>query len=177
MNQRIVVAGNQELIDFVKSKFSSSVLETSNQFNQASVSVRKEHLLEILECLRDDPVTQFDYLMDVCGVDYLEMGGIERFCVVYQLYSSQHNHRLRIKTYISESDLTVDTVSPLWLSAEWAEREVYDMYGIKFNNHPDMRRILNPDDFEGFPLRKEFPCEGIGFRENFKKVERMTGLD
>ena len=168
------MASNQELIDLVKSKFSSSVLEENNQFQQASVSVRKEHVVELLLFLRDDPTTQFNFLMDVCGVDYLEMGGIERYAVVYQLYSLQHNHRLRIKTYIAENDLTVDTISHLWKAAEWAEREVYDMYGIEFNNHPDMRRILNPDDFEGFPLRKEFPTEGIGYREDYEKVERMT---
>ncbi|MEE9170959.1 MAG: NADH-quinone oxidoreductase subunit C, partial [bacterium] len=91
--------------------------------------------------------------------------------------SLKHSHRLRIKAYVPENDLKFDTVSHLWPAAEWAEREVYDMYGIEFNNHPDMRRILNPDDFEGFALRKDFPVEGIGYREDYEKIERATGQE
>ena len=169
------VASLQELIDKVNSEFGDSVLETSTQFDQASVSVKRESVVEVLGFLRDNPETEFDFLIDVCGVDYLEMGGLERFAVVYQLYSLNHNHRLRIKAYVPENDLTIDTVSHLWPAAEWAEREVYDMYGIEFNNHPDMRKILNPDDFEGYPLRKDFPPEGIGYREDYEKIERATG--
>ena len=95
------MASNQELIDLVKSKFSSSVLEESNQFQQACVSVRKEHVVELLMFLRDDPTTQFNFLMDVCGVDYLEMGGIERYAVVYQMYSIKQNQSVRRKNKIA----------------------------------------------------------------------------
>ncbi|MEE9168656.1 MAG: NADH-quinone oxidoreductase subunit C [bacterium] len=171
------MASNLELIDKVKSEFGGSVLETTNQFDQAAVSVKREDVAEVLQFLRDDPETDFDFLIDVCGVDYLEMGGIERYAIVYQLYSLKHSHRLRIKAYVPENDLKIDTVSHLWPAAEWAEREVYDMYGIEFNNHPDMRRILNPDDFEGFALRKDFPVDGIGYREDYEKIERATGQE
>lgn len=171
------MAENLEIIETVKTKFGQSVLGSSNQFGQAAVAVAREDIVEVLRFLRDDPQMHFDFLIDVCGVDYLEMGGRERFGVVYQLYSSPHNHRLRVKAFVSETELSIDTVSQLWPSAEWAEREVYDMYGIQFKGHPDMRRILNPDDFEGFPLRKDFPVHGIGYREDYEKIERATGKE
>jgi NADH-quinone oxidoreductase subunit C len=155
------MADNQAILAQVKSKFGDVVIESSNQFDQAAVVVGRGEIVKVLGYLRDDPALRFEFLIDVCGVDYLEMGG--------------HNHRLRVKAFVPENDLEIATVVAVWPAAEWAEREVYDMYGIQFAGHPDMRRILNPDDFSGFPLRKDFPVEGIGYREDYKKVMRATG--
>ncbi len=162
----------QNLIGKVKDKFVDCVLETSDKLGEATVSVRPDCIVDLLQFLRDDPELSFNFLMDVCGADLIDLNLFERYAVVYHLYSMEHNHRIRIKAFVSEQELSIDSVSHLWEAANWAEREVYDMYGIEFKNHPDLRRILNPDNFEGFPLRKDFPPEGIGYREDFEKIKR-----
>ena len=96
----------------------------------------------------------------------------ERFAVVYHLYSMKHGHRLRVKAFIPETSAAIDSVAGIYPAADWAERETYDQYGIRFTGHPDLRRILNPDDFTGHPLRKDFPVEGIGYRDQFEKIVR-----
>ncbi len=168
------MASNQEILQKVQEKFADCVLETKDELGEATLSIKRECNVAVLSFLREDPDLAFDFLMDVCGVDYLEMGGPERFAVVYHLYSMKHNHRVRVKAFVPEDDPTIDTVSHLWAAANWAEREVFDMFGIEFNHHPDMRRILCPDDFEGHPLRKDFPLKGIGYRESFEKIERSN---
>lgn len=166
------MATSQEMMEKIQTKFGDCVLALSDRLQEATVSIKRDCVLQLLQFLQEDPDLAFDYLMDLCGVDYLEMGGPERFGITYHLYSMKHNHRIRVKAYIPETDLRIDSVSHLWAAANWAEREVYDMYGIEFNHHPDMRRLLNPDDFEGFPLRKDFPPEGVGYRDRFEKIER-----
>ena len=166
------MATPQEIIQKVQDKFGGSVLETSDNLGETTVTIKRDCIVDLMQFLNEESDLSFDFLMDVCGVDYLEIGGLERYGTTYHLYSMQHNHRIRVKAFIPETDPTIETISHIWEAANWAEREVYDMYGIEFNNHPDMRRILNPDDFEGFPLRKEFPPEGIGYRESFEKIER-----
>jgi NADH-quinone oxidoreductase subunit C len=128
----------------------------------------------VMSYLRDDQILAFNVMMDLFGVDYLEMGGTERFAVIYNLYSMTQGHRLMVRAFIPEQEATIDTVSSVYPAANWAEREAYDQYGIRFTGHPDLRRILNPDDFIGYPLRKDFPVEGIGFRDNFEKIVRET---
>jgi|Deesub1362B_J571_1020462.scaffolds.fasta_scaffold04436_4 NADH-quinone oxidoreductase subunit C len=168
------MATNEEILKKIREKFGDAVLETSDALGEAAVSVRRDVIVDLLKFLREDPDLAFDFLMDLCGVDYLEMGGFERFAVVYHLYSLKHNHRVRVKAFVPENDPRIDSVTELWAAANWAEREVYDMYGIEFNNHPDMRRILCPDDFVGNPLRKDFPLQGIGYRESFEKIDRES---
>ncbi|HHM23821.1 MAG TPA: NADH-quinone oxidoreductase subunit C [Bacteroidetes bacterium] len=168
------MASNEEILKKVQEKFGDCVLEVKDALGEATISIKRDCNVEVLKFLRDDPDLAFEFLMDACGIDYLEMGGFERFAVVYHLYSLKHNHRVRVKAFIPENDPRIDTVSHLWAAANWAEREVFDMYGIEFNNHPDMRRILCPDDFVGHPLRKDFPLQGIGYRESFEKIERST---
>jgi len=107
--------------------------------------------------LRDDPATQFEMLSDVCAVDYLPR--VPRFEVVYHLYSVAKNHRLRVKVICDGASPSVPSVTALWESANWMEREVWDLYGIRFDGHPDLRRILLYDEFEGHPLRKDYPKE------------------
>jgi len=100
----------------------------------------------------------FNFLTGLCSLDYL--GQAPRFIVVYQLYSIGDHLRLRLKAPVEEADATIDTVSGIWSTANWLERECWDMMGIVFNNHPDPRRILMPDDWEGHPLRKDYPVQG-----------------
>ncbi|MCP5071628.1 MAG: NADH-quinone oxidoreductase subunit C [bacterium] len=105
--------------------------------------------------LRDEPALAFDMLIDLTCVDYL--GREPRFEMVYHLYSVTRNHRLRIKAGVSEESATIGSVTGLWAAADWMEREVFDLYGIVFENHPDLRRILLDEGFEGHPLRKDYP--------------------
>jgi len=160
------------VVDRVKNAFPDQILDVSENLGETAISVKRDKIVDILRFLKEDNELKFDMFIDLCGVDYLEMGGFERFAVVYQLYSMEYNRRIRIKAFVPEGDEKIDSVVSLWAGANWAEREVFDMFGITFTNHPDLRRILCPDNFEGHPLKKDFPLEGIGYRENFLKVTR-----
>lgn len=160
------------VVEKVKRAFSGQILDVSDASGETTISVKRDQIVEILRFLKEDDDLKFELFIDLFGVDYLEMGGFERFAVVYHLYSMVHNRRIRIKAFIPEGDEKIDSVVSLWAGANWAEREVFDMFGITFNHHPDLRRILCPDDFEGHPLKKDFPVEGTGYRENFLKVTR-----
>jgi NADH-quinone oxidoreductase subunit C len=133
----------------------TAILETAEYRGEVTVVVAKEALVDVAEFLKEDAEFRFDFLSDVCGVDW--KGRAERFEVVYHLYSIEHNTRLRLKVRLSESELSLPSVTGIWATANWHERETFDMFGIEFTGHPDLRRILNPDDFEGFPFRKDFP--------------------
>lgn len=122
---------------------------------EAVVVVAREKAGDALRVLREHPDLRFDQLSDVTAVDYL--GRTPRFEVVYQLRSLAHGHRLRVKVPVPEDDPTVPTASGLWKSALWGERETFDMFGIRFTGHPDLRRILMYEEFEGHPLRKDYP--------------------
>lgn len=122
---------------------------------QAVVTVAREGIGHALATLRDHPEMRFEHLSDLTAVDYL--GRAPRFEVVYQLYSITLNHRLRVKVPVSEDDPELPTATGLWKAAIWAEREVWDMLGIRFTGHPDLRRILMYPEFEGHPLRKDYP--------------------
>jgi NADH-quinone oxidoreductase subunit C len=124
---------------------------------QAVVTVAREGVLEALQTLRDDPVLAFDVLTDLTAVDYL--GRVPRFEVVYQLNSLTHHHRLRLKAGVPGDDPQIASATPLWNAALWAEREVWDLFGIRFLGHPDLRRILMYPEFEGHPLRKDYPVD------------------
>lgn len=137
---------------------------------ELSATTKSEHLIEVLRWLRDDAKTRFISLIDICGVDYPERP--KRFCVVYHLLSPVHNVRLRLKLDIDEKTPIPSSVG-LYRASEWFEREIYDMYGIRFSNHPDLRRLLTDYGFEGYPLRKDFPLSGFSqtrYDETQKKV-------
>jgi NADH-quinone oxidoreductase subunit C len=144
------------IIDKVKASFADAVIETHNFRGDQTVTVKKESLMEIIKFLRDDPDLVFNFLMDITAVDYLERKSV-RFEVVYHLYSLQFNYRVRIKAPVGEEDCKIDTVAPLYKTANWYEREIWDMYGIKFNDHPNLTRILLYEGFKGHPLRKDYP--------------------
>jgi NADH-quinone oxidoreductase subunit C len=142
--------------DKLKDKFGDKVLETIEFRGETTVVVKKEDIVAVCTFLKEE--LGFNFLTDLCGVDY--MGQDPRFMVVYHLYNIGTHTRLRIKAPVEESDTRIDTVSGVWTTANWMERETWDLMGITFNNHPDPRRILMPDDWEGHPLRKDYPVQG-----------------
>lgn len=166
----------EKIAEHIKIAFPDEVTEVVEFRGQFSVIVRKGLIKEILKFLRDHPELSFDFLSDLCGVDNL--GRREpRFQVVYHLYSIEHRHRIRIKAEVPQDDCAISSAVGIWEGAEWHERECFDMFGIVFNEHPDLRRILLPEDWEGHPLRKDYAVEGPekkwkGFIEVLEKAER-----
>jgi len=138
-------------------KFPSSVLSTNEFRGELTLIIRKSDIVPVCEFLKND--CGFDALRDLCGLDMNVP--IDRFCVVYTLYSLVSRSRIRLKVPVDEKDLNVPTVTGVWSTANFHEREAYDMFGITFTGHPDLRRIYMPEDFEYFPLRKDFPLMGI----------------
>jgi NADH-quinone oxidoreductase subunit C len=153
---------NQEAIrDKLISTFGEAIKESELFRDQMTTIVAREDIVKICRYLRDDPDLQFDFLSFVGGVD--KNPKEPRFEVVYQLYSIKHNHRFRIKALVSdtgEEPANVDSVFEIWPTADWHERETAEMFGIMFNNHPDPRKLLLPEHWKVFPLRKDFPLEG-----------------
>jgi len=154
-------------IEIVKAKFADQVLGVGSHAKQAWVDVKRERIVDILKTIRDE--CGFDMLTDITAVDYLNQGMPERFCVVYSLYSIKDNVRTRVKAWVPEADPIIDSASALWRSAPWAEREVWDLMGIKFKGHPDLKRIQLPENYEGHPLRKDYPLTGRGERMDFPR--------
>jgi len=138
-------------------KFPDSIIETHSYRGDDTAVVKKEDIVAICTFLRDDEALRYNFMMDLTAVDYL--GREPRFEVVYHLYSLPHNQRVRLKARVSESDCTIDSIVPVWISADWFEREAFDMYGITFKGHPELRRILLYEGFEGHPLRKDYPLK------------------
>jgi NADH-quinone oxidoreductase subunit C len=147
---------------------SSGFATISVNTEQIIVDVTAANLIEVMTVLRDNPALGFSQLIDACGIDYAEFGGVEersdagsRFAVVYQLLSIQHNWRVRVRAYATDDDFPLlDSVIGVWASANWYEREAFDLYGIVFNGHPDLRRLLTDYGFVGHPFRKDFPVYG-----------------
>ncbi|GAB4390050.1 MAG: NADH-quinone oxidoreductase subunit C [Thermodesulfovibrionales bacterium] len=168
-----------QVAEKLKEQFPSEVAAVEEFRGQVSVSVAKGRIVEICRFLRDEPELGFDLLRDLCGVDYLGRK-TPRFEVVYHLYSIRNRRILRLKAQVPEDDARIQSVVPVWIGADWHERECYDMYGIVFEGHPDLRRILMPEDWEGHPLRKDYPLRGPspendwrGFKEVLDKAERF----
>ncbi|MBI4686572.1 MAG: NADH-quinone oxidoreductase subunit C [Nitrospirae bacterium] len=166
-----------EIANKLKEKFPDEVIDIADFRGQVSVSVNRDRVLDICGYLYNEPDISMNYLSDLCGVDYPEKKF--RFEVVYNLYSLKHRHALRVKALIPEHEPSVNSVTGVWAGANWHEREAYDMYGIIFKGHPDLRRILLPEDWEGFPQRKNYPLkgpEGWEYKE-FKKVKELHSRD
>jgi len=143
----------------LREQFGQALLEVKVWRNETTVVVRPQDIQGVCRFLRDDPDLAFDFLSDVTGVDRLKLPeSSPRFEVVYHLYSLPHKRRLRLKVRVDEGQ-RVPTVTGVWPTANWHEREVYDLFGVPFDGHPDLRRILMPDDWEGHPLRKDYPVE------------------
>jgi NADH-quinone oxidoreductase subunit C len=152
-------------------RFGTEGLSTSTFRDNRRVVVAPERLYAVLECLKRE--CGFDMLIDVTAVDYLHYPDArDRFGVIYALLNTATGERVYVKTYLNEPDLTIPSVYPLWKGADWLEREVYDMYGILFEGHPDLRRILMPEEFTAYPLRKDYPLRGKGERHNLPLITR-----
>lgn len=153
----------------LRERHADQILSVDTFVGQTTISVRRDRIVEILRLLRDEASLRFDCLLDLAGVDYLNQGMPERFCIVYQLFSFPHREGCRIKAYLPEEDPAIDSVSGLYRSASWAEREAFDFYGIRFHGHPDLRRIQLPETYSGYPLRKDYPLRGYGERNEFPR--------
>lgn len=147
----------KELGEYVQDTLGDAVTGTTMRLDELSIEIKRDDILKVLKFLRDDVNCQFLTLLDVCGVDYPEDD--ERFEIVYHMLSMTHNNRIRIKLRTDE-DTPVSSVTSLFNSANWWEREIWDMFGVAFIDHPDLRRILTDYGFEGHPLRKDFPLTG-----------------
>ncbi|MEE8169840.1 MAG: NADH-quinone oxidoreductase subunit C [Phycisphaerae bacterium] len=143
--------------------------------NQPYLAIPPERLPEVMGFLRDDAACRFEQLCDLTCVDYLNFPKArDRYGVIYSLLSLTHNHRLWIKCFVNDPRPAVPSVTLIWPGANWMEREVFDMYGVVFEGHPDLRRILTWDGFEAHPLRKDYPLRGRGERENYEVVTRES---
>jgi NADH-quinone oxidoreductase subunit C len=148
------------ILDELRGRFSGAVLETHDFRGDHTAVVERARVRDVLAFCRDTAALGFDVLMDLTAVDYSRFPGREdgpRFEVVYHLYSILHNHRVRVKVRVDEDDAVVPTAIPLWPIADWFEREVWDMFGIRFEGHPDLKRLLMYEEFVGHPLRKDYP--------------------
>ena len=165
MNQAL-----QELGDYIQNAMPEAVIGASQDHDELILECRRDSLRRLLIFLRDDSNCLFKMLVDICGVDYPDR--VERFCVVYNLLSLRHNRRIRVKVVCGEGDL-VPSVVGVWSSAGWYERETWDLYGVMFSDHPDLRRILTDYGFDGHPMRKDFPLTGrveVRYDEEEKRV-------
>jgi NADH-quinone oxidoreductase subunit C len=147
----------EALIEAVRAAAGERVRESQVAFGEATVVVHRDDAEAVCTLLRDRPELGFDVLVDVTAVDYF--GKVPRFEVVYHLNSLTQGHRLRVKVRVGDEDAWAHSLTPLWKSANWGERECWDMYGIRFVGHPDPRRILMYEEFVGHPLRKDYPVD------------------
>jgi NADH-quinone oxidoreductase subunit C len=158
-------------VDALTARFGADGFETSEFRDNRRVVVTPERLIEVLSALKNE--LGFDMLVDVTAVDYLNYPDAkDRYGVVYCLLNTTTGERAVVKTYVNDPDPRLPSAYGLWKSADWTEREVYDMYGIKFEGHPDLRRILLPDEFTAYPLRKDYPVRGRGERHDFPVLTR-----
>jgi len=145
----------QRVLDILQQRVPDAIIEAGSYVGDEMALVERDQLLSVLTLLRDDPELDFSMLTDLTVVDWLELS--PRFEVIYQLYSVRLKHRVRIKVGVDEARPEVPTATSLWFAAAWAEREAWDLYGVRFTGHPDLRRILMYDEFKGHPLRKDYP--------------------
>jgi len=143
----------------LKEQFNNIDFKVSGYLDELTIKLPKEQIVKVCEFLKKDSDLEFLLCQDITAIDWAKRKN--RFSVIYHIYSFKNNFRLRLKADVDESNCAIDTVSSVWKGANWQERETYDMYGINFNNHPDLRRMYMPEDFEHHPLRKDFPLMGI----------------
>jgi NADH-quinone oxidoreductase subunit C len=158
-------------IEALQERFGPGSLTSSEFRGDFRILVPAASLFSVLEFLKHQ--CGFDMLMDITAVDYLHYPDArDRFGVIYCLLNTATGERLLVKTFLNEPDLAVPSAFPLWKGADWMEREVFDMYGIVFKGHPNLKRILMPEEFTAYPLRKDYPLRGRGERHNFPVITR-----
>ena len=154
----------------INSELATKIKKTELKYNQIYIETNKDDLFDVILFLKTDKYTQFRQLIDITAVDYPE--DVDRFKIVYLFLSHEFNHRVILSYFINENEV-IPSITSLFPSANWMEREVFDMYGVSFKDHPDLRRILTDYGFEGHPLRKDFPLTGhseVRYSEDKKKV-------
>lgn len=160
-----------EVLAKLQERFGADSATASEFRDNRRVTVPSAKLFDVLKFLKE--TAGFDLLVDITAIDYLHYPNAkDRFGVIYCLANTKTGERLVVKTLLNEPELTIPSVYPLWKGADWMEREVYDMYGIIFDGHPDLRRILMPEEFTAYPLRKDYPLRGRGERHNFPTITR-----
>lgn len=163
---------NEAIATCIKTRFPEEIGDARIFRNELTLMVKKEYVADVARFLKENKELEFDFLSDLCGVDRIATDDV--FEVVYHFYSIQKNHRVRIKALVPAIEPSIPTVTDVWKTANWHERETYDMFGIMFVGHPDLRKILTPDDFEGHPLRKDYPLDGrqpAKLRDIYRKGE------
>jgi NADH-quinone oxidoreductase subunit C len=149
----------ESLLQKIKDSLPKFEFTSSESIRELTFSFNKKDIVKVCQLLKNDPDLSFNLCEDITAIDWARR--TDRYTVVYHIFSMDNKFRLRLKCNVDEEDCSIDTVSSVWKTADWEERETYDMYGIKFNNHPDLRRMYMPEEFEYFPLRKDFPLMGI----------------
>lgn len=156
------------LSEYLTELLGEALLSSADNLDELTCEIRSRSITEVCRKLRDDPKTRFDQLIDLCGMDYSTYGREEggqpwpgsRYAVVYHLLSLKHNQRIRLRCDLDENHPVIESVIDVWASADWFEREAFDLYGIIFKGHPDLRRLLTDYGFIGHPFRKDFPLSG-----------------
>ncbi|GAC1555803.1 MAG: NADH-quinone oxidoreductase subunit C [Mucilaginibacter sp.] len=148
---------NEELIKRIAGQFAGVVTLVGEPYGLLTMETDREQIIDLLTWLKTDPALQFIFLTDITAIHYPEQE--KSIGVIYHLHSLVNNVRIRLKVFLESVDVHIPTACPVWDAANWMEREAYDFFGVIFDGHPDLRRILNVDDMEAFPLRKEFPLE------------------
>jgi NADH-quinone oxidoreductase subunit C len=168
------MAGDLPAAEKLRERFPDAIQEVAEAHGEVTLVVDREQIVAVCRWLKDDADCRYDLLMDMAGVDYL--GREPRFEVVYHLYSVLRNRRLRLKVRMAEDDAALPSVTSVWSTADWHEREAFDMLGIHFIGHPDLRRIYMPEDYPGHPLRKDFPTMGpeveVPPRDNVRTLQQ-----
>ena len=159
----------ETILSKIKEKLPDAVLDITEFAGEHILHVNGQAILDVLTELKD---YGFNFLADLTAIDNLTLGGFERFAVSYHLLSHKTTERATVKAYISEEKPSLPSVESLWKTADWQEREVFDLYGIKFEGHPNLIRIMNPDDYDGYPLRKDYPRLGRKERGDFPVIAR-----
>lgn len=161
---------NSTVLERVQSALPQAIIETREFRSMVSLTIPRESIVEVARFLRDDQQLAYNFLENLCAVDYL--GRQPRFEIVYHLLSLHNRHRICLKVGVPEDDPRVPTLTTLWPTANWQEREAYDLMGIIFTEHPGLYRILMPDDWEGHPLRKDVPLgyEEVAFTINDQQI-------
>ena len=159
----------ETILSKIKETLPDAVLDITEFAGEQILHVKGQDILNVLTELKD---YGFNFLADLTAIDNLTLGGFERFAVSYHLLSHKTTERATVKAYISEEKPSLPSVESLWKTADWQEREVFDLYGIKFEGHPNLIRIMNPDDYDGYPLRKDYPRLGRKERGDFPVIDR-----
>ena len=163
-----------KIISKIQDKFPDSTLDTTKFAGEDIIHVKSSIILEILKLFKNNG---FNFLADMTAIDNLTLGGFERFSVVYHLLSHETKERVTIKAYVPEDEPELPSAESLWKTADWQEREIYDLFGILFKGHPNLIRIMNPDDYNGHPLRKDYPRLGRKERDDFPVIKRGINKD